>query len=318
MKNTIKFILFISVSLLVLSSCGKFLEDVDVEGDDQVVVVGFISPDDSLIQITLFRAVGIGKERETDGINYIQNATVRISDGQSSYNMSYGANPYYSQDLGNGYYNYYSGQPEYTFQLENAILNVSEGKTYFLEIETDEGAKLNASCIVPTGRVLPKVELTKLNEQEYKYSAEWEDEDDLTKTNYYRIEAYTTSFSTNYNSNTGEPIGVTKHTRPTYFYENYFKTQEGRSIINYNPQEKIYFDDYSIPNFPDSPTPNPYLTTYLMKADENYYRYHKTVEDSYYNGDNPFGEPIIIHSNIENGIGCFGAYITGEVITEVE
>ncbi|WP_338815622.1 DUF4249 domain-containing protein (plasmid) [Bernardetia sp. Wsw4-3y2] len=289
MKNIIKSILFILISLFLLPSCGDFLEDVDVKGDNEIAVVGFISPDDSLVQVALYRAIGIGQERdEEEGEDYIQNAVVRISDGQNSYVMNYGKNPYSFEDLGNGYFNYSFEKPQFTYQIENSILNVSEGKTYTLEIETDKGEKLSAKCTVPIGKVTPIVNLTKFNEQEYNYEAQWED--NFSTTNYYRLEAY-------------QPSGGTGQTRTLYFENNYFKSQEGRNTITYKPEDKIYFYDY------------PYVTTYLMKTDENYYRYHKSVEDAYNNEGNPFGEPIIIHSNIKNGIGCFGAYITAKVIT---
>jgi len=321
LKNTIKFIFFILGSLFLLPSCGNFLEDVDVKGDDQIAVVGYISPNDSLVQIALFRAIGIGSGKDENSVDYIQNAIVRISDGQNSYVMNYGTNPYAIEDLGtsvggNPITSIRFDKPQFTYQIENAILNISEGKTYFIEIETDKGEKLSANCTVPVGKVFPTVVLTKFNEQEYSYKAEWED--DLSTTNYYRLEAYQTSFTVGYDSNTGGPIAIFKQTGTTYFYDNYFKTQEGRQTINYKPEGRVYFYESSIPNFPNVPTPKPYVTTYLMKTDENYYRYHKSVEKAYNNEGNPFGEPIIIHSNIENGIGCFGAYISSETITERE
>ncbi len=209
------------------------MEDVDVKGDDQIAVVGFISPDDSLVQIALFRAIGIGTGKDPNDINYIKNAIVRISDGQNSYTMNYGTNPYAFEniDVGGGGSVLRSDKPQFTYQLENAILNVSEGKTYFIEIETDKGEKLSANCTVPVGKVIPIVTLTKFNEQEYNYEAEWKD--DLNIINYYRLDAYQTSVSVTYDSNTGQPISNLEQTRSVDFYDNYFKTQEGRSIINY-------------------------------------------------------------------------------------
>lgn len=138
----------------------------------------------------------------------------------------------------------------------------------------------------------------------------------MSATNYYRIKGYQTAISIAYDSNTGEQVGSFIQTNMVYFYDNYFKTQEGRTTINYKPQDRIYIYDYFNPNFPN--TPKPYLTTYLMKTNENYYRYHKSVEEAYNNQGNPFGKLIIIHSNIKNGIGCFGAYSIGKTITEIE
>lgn len=57
-----------------------------------------------------------------------------------------------------------------------------------------------------------------------------------------------------------------------------------------------------------------YLNTYLVQAafmhvDKNYYEYHKTLND-YSDYFNPFAEPIIIHGNMEGGIGVFGSFNT--------
>lgn len=44
----------------------------------------------------------------------------------------------------------------------------------------------------------------------------------------------------------------------------------------------------------------------ILSTDQNYYKYHKALKN--YNGDNPFAEPEPLFSNIENGLGIFGAY----------
>lgn len=44
----------------------------------------------------------------------------------------------------------------------------------------------------------------------------------------------------------------------------------------------------------------------LKSVDEHYYKYVQTREDHYYAKDNPFAVPVVVHSNIENGLGILG------------
>ena len=46
----------------------------------------------------------------------------------------------------------------------------------------------------------------------------------------------------------------------------------------------------------------------IAHADENFYLYNETVEQQSYTGENPFAEPVFIHSNVDGGLGIFAAY----------
>jgi hypothetical protein len=50
----------------------------------------------------------------------------------------------------------------------------------------------------------------------------------------------------------------------------------------------------------------------LYNADEHYYRYHRSLTERH-DYTNPFTEPYLIYSNIEGGLGCFGAYNLGKL-----
>lgn len=51
---------------------------------------------------------------------------------------------------------------------------------------------------------------------------------------------------------------------------------------------------------------------YLQHISESYYLYAKSASAARNAGDNPFIEPVQIHSNIENGIGILGSYTSSE------
>lgn len=46
----------------------------------------------------------------------------------------------------------------------------------------------------------------------------------------------------------------------------------------------------------------------LLHVDKNYYDYHRTLQQQNDIDGNPFAEPVLISTNIEGGLGCFGAY----------
>lgn len=54
------------------------------------------------------------------------------------------------------------------------------------------------------------------------------------------------------------------------------------------------------------------ITMELYNADEHYYRYHRSLTERH-DYTNPFTEPYLIYSNIEGGLGCFGAYNLGKL-----
>jgi hypothetical protein len=49
---------------------------------------------------------------------------------------------------------------------------------------------------------------------------------------------------------------------------------------------------------------------YLKSLEEDYYQYEKSKHLYYENGDgdDPFTEPVLIYSNVENGLGVFGGF----------
>lgn len=48
----------------------------------------------------------------------------------------------------------------------------------------------------------------------------------------------------------------------------------------------------------------------LESLAEDFYEYLRTREISDYTGENPFAEPVSVHSNIQNGLGIFAGYST--------
>ena len=143
---------------LLVSACdmeSMFLKEIEVLGESEIVVIGYISPDDETVKVAVMNAQTIGKP-VTD--TYIQGAEVVISDGENEYPMTWTRNitdeetdPYYN-------YYYYASEPAFVYQVSNDALQVTEGKTYYLTVKAN-GQTLQASCTVPIGQITPEISL---------------------------------------------------------------------------------------------------------------------------------------------------------------
>lgn len=60
------------------------------------------------------------------------------------------------------------------------------------------------------------------------------------------------------------------------------------------------------------------FTVTLSTLDSDYVRYQQTLALQDVTGDNPFAEPVRIHSNVRDGLGAFAGYTTSQVTLTVE
>ena len=84
--------------------------------------------------------------------------------------------------------------------------------------------------------------------------------------------------------------------------------------------DRAYFDDDAIDGETytvtiraasfDEPGVDDRYFVVLESLSEDFYEYLRTREISDYTGENPFAEPVSVHSNIEDGFGIFAGYAT--------
>lgn len=299
MKTLKKYWLLVCMGLLV-SACdmeSMFLKDIDVLGESEIVVVGYISPDDETVKVAVMKAQTIGEPTLTNV--YIDDAEVMISDGENEYSMTWTQNVTDEEIEDDEYYYYYLHDPYFVYEVSNDVVQVTEGKTYHLTVKA-EGKALRASCTVPTGKVAPEVELSDDSDSPF-LNVSWVK--NASETGFYVVDAqiYNETDSFQYTDFfTGDTISET-YSQRLYLYDNYVQSSLSGQV---RFRQEVYFQN--------EPNQNTDLIVYVVHADENYFRYHKSIEDASYQDGNPFAEPIIIHSNIENGAGCFGAYVISQ------
>ncbi len=289
--------------------CGSLRQEVEPTGITQqpttIVVACFISPQDSVLAARVTRSSPVlGVERQV-GADIID-AVVILSDGSRSvqlrparYTTNYGYPPTY-------------------FRASASSLPILAGKTYTLTVQTNAGPSVKATCIVPAAVPAEQITVdssitTDFGERRKQYYARLRWRDPAGQPNFYRVAG---------NNESKEPSGiydpVTKTYRDTLVQrtvEWYFDASSLSTDVNRDGQLMISTRARLSPasyrrinGVWVSTPPSGRLDGYLLNVDENYYRYHDGVTRQNEVRDNPFAEPVPIPTNIQGGLGCFGAY----------
>jgi len=276
MKNIFLFL----VSIIVLSSCEKTVNNVEIpQVDPQLVVQSFLTEHQDSVKVYVSWSAPIYSSFE---YNYedVKDADVYITNNGNKIKLDFKAvnDPY-------GYRNssYYIASA--------AGLVLKAGEKVELDITEPKGNHVTSETIIPVKPIysisLTSVDSTKEEWSEYGYTYKYNFK--LTGNNLENINYYTTVVMGYY---TSPYSGIDSVLLQDYSGgTGYYKIAKGDDVFisypSYNPLDSIK------------------ATVYL--TDEAYYRYHNSVA-LFDGGDNPFSEPVIIYSNIENGLGVFCSY----------
>lgn len=272
--NTIS-VFLISVLAVVFSSCEKTVDNVKLPDISPVMVAqSFLEANQDTIKLYLSRSNPIFYN-SSNGFSDVPNADVYISDGSTKLKLPFFAG---IDQWTNGYYLSNTGG-----------LKLLPGVDVSLKIIDANGDSIWSNCRIPD---VPKYEISFLridstksewdNTYNFDYSFKFKSLNDEAK-NYYHIEAmgYYSEFGNNYYDNLYDESG-----------------DYGHYQVGNNKSTTIHYNTWN--NRLDS------IVFYVLNTDEAYYLYHKTAKQL--SNDNPFSEPVIVYSNIENGLGAFCAF----------
>ncbi len=192
----------------------------------------------------------------------------------------------------------------YDFNLDSYVLlsdsfTIDYNKEYTVTAKF-EGKEVNSviKTISATPIQIVEVKFDSLIEEDpFGYStktyfgyAKWNDAPD--EKNYYCIEMYALVKSGN---------GDSSRISLSDFYSNLYLSDEGKNGSSMTAIIEAY--QYN-PEF----TNNGYVGYELLitKTDEAYYKYFKSLQN--YGGDDPFSEPSLIYSNVNNGLGIVASF----------
>lgn len=239
----------------------------------KLVVGGFLSPEENEHQISLTQTDPLFS---TDSPISLANVKLTISSDSFNYSPTF---------------DFISG----TFQFNNNQFKIENDKKYHIKIVTEEG-KIVESDMRTLSNQMPLVTDLELTvdtiyidwiypEIQYSLKITWNDL--VGEQNYYRIIANRLLKDFDTNDTIIEPL--------SYYNEYVLKDDKGKD-------GQVFSANF---NYKESGATNSPIgfEIILMKVDVNYYNYHKTL-NNYSSGD-PFAEPVILFSNIQNGLGVF-------------
>jgi len=261
------------IAIVINYGCETDANVIVPAGERKLVVGGFLSPTENEHQISLSQTDPLFS---TDTPISLANVKLTISSDSSSYSPSY--------DFNSG-----------TFQFNNNQFKIENDKNYHLKIVTEDG-KIVESDMRTLSNQMPLVTDLKLNidtvytdfmypELQYSLKISWNDL--IGEQNYYRLIANRLLKDFDSNDTIVEPL--------SYYNEYVLKDDQGKD-------GQVFSANF---NYKESGATNSPIgfEIILMKVDVNYYNYYKTL-NNYADGD-PFAEPVILFSNIQNGLGVF-------------
>jgi hypothetical protein len=295
-----KNILF-TLLILLFVSCEKEAHVKLPPVKEKLVINSFISPQDTILRVFVGKSTPVFGTKDLnipiqEQNGRIKDAKVTISDGIKLIQLEYD-----------------SAESKY-LSKKNELL-IETGKEYFLEV-TALGQTAKASCIVPDPTPIVAIKLDTLDkriltlDQEYIFTtiqinAIWKDL--FQWKNYYRIYGEMEFSEPRYPQ---DP--TTKYM--LFNFENDFinDVEEGSGDFSRKGKANLY-----IPTDPDSATNMvTKIHTYLITSDKNYFSYHKWYNNN--DDENPFVEPTLTPTNIQEGLGVFAAYNKSQFIYEVQ
>ncbi|MFD1144888.1 DUF4249 domain-containing protein [Larkinella insperata] len=281
---------------LLFFSCQSLRQEVEPQqlADEPVklIVACFISPQDTVLAAKISRSRPILDDDPVSGLN-ITSATVTLQTGSRSIVLKFHSG-----------LQYYRADPE--------VFPIRAGETYQLKIKTRDGQLLQAQTTVPDAAKLQRAKLdservVENNEVKKRFFTRYYWTDLPNQSNYYQTDGVIT-----YPCLTCTPIETIR--QPVQFM-----TGEGTQALytdEDNPNEPMTSDKgymgASIPSnkhfFPVFFSRPFVLTASLLHVNDDYFRYHQALAQQLEIESNPFAEPVPIPSNIQGGLGCFGAY----------
>lgn len=278
MKNILKYLTVLSL-LITLGSCEDIVDNVDLpDVEPKLVVFSYISPGVDTVFAQVARSRKLNESINSFDL-IINNATVTVSQmGGNSIQLQFNPDAeYYFAPVQPGFF--------------------ETGKQYRINADTPDGKQVDATCSLPvqntTLRLTRVDSLIVQDRMRYRFRLEFDDIPGLP--DFYRIIPKAISKF--------EWDGQVQYYEYTagFLYGSEFISvgnRDGETIV-----AEAYVDMWRDYYFTEQLTA---MKFYLLSTDEHYYNFHSSLQR--YVPDNPFSEPTVVYSNINNGLGVFAGF----------
>ena len=287
-------------ALIILSACKKEIPADNIEGSEDVLVVNALFTPDSVWKVNVSKSKHILSN--VNEKNYLENATVVIASSKG-----------FSEKLNHTQWGIYRSQAK-----------PEEGEVYSIAVESYGFKKVEGSGYIPEKCLVTDYSVDTTNSDgsgqiKIKFTI-----NDSPQANYYSIGLLWGTVGVNSSKGFGDTVyynigfesnSVVISESPegnSYYNSEAFFTDEtfnGKDItIN------LLIEDHNINGF--RPSDNNFITLVVSTHTPDAFLYRKSTQLQYNNGNDIFSQPVLIHSNIENGLGIFSGINQTRIILE--
>jgi hypothetical protein len=271
------------IACLWIVSCNSGVEIERISPDNLVAVSSLISPQDSVVRVYVYQGKALGEIARSNAA-IISDAKVTMEGDNTIHSLVFDAKT-----------NSYS--------ISNQEIKITPSKQYKLQVTTKSGLVLKAACIVPPN---PDMTIIKGWQEgnDYVFNLDWPILDKVAFFT-FRFELTDVIFKPQLGASSGPSLGLitginlfNNNDRPNKLI--------GSKVFNAFRAEKVA------------------LKTTFYSLESNAFNYLKTKDDAYSWSANTSGlipnlrEPQPVFSNIQGGVGIFGAYNQAITITSIK
>jgi hypothetical protein len=259
----------------VLAACEKEANIKLPDTQPKLSVSCFISDSTDIIKATVYWSKPVFNNTDTLP-EYPSNLTVTISGNGQTDTLLY--NTEWS-----------------TYELSTDDFPLNAGVEYSLRVQAPNGETARAKTIIPTQKAI-------IADKSVSFTSSVDQYNNIIETYRYRI--------------TLNDISANEEFYRIMYYNDYFipdvpdefnvASNMGELFVSDNNlvDGKIYTDNEV--KFYGTSANISARYAYVIHGSEEYYRFHKSLSN--YGYDNPFAEPTIVFSNVENGLGVFAGF----------
>lgn len=328
--------ILIFLSIFLLTSCKSLVTDIDIPYHDRLVIQCFISPQDTLLEVSVTQTAPVIGEVLDGAERYpnILNANVVLSDGDKSITIPYKTLQLPSSYNADGEY-IFTARSRYFLSAKN--LQIVAGKTYTLKVSAPGFESVESSCLIPT-KVVPEKDISSSQTSitgnigrgatgTYP-SIEVGFKDIVGEENFYSVGQFFYQKGTYIDAKGAKKLRVNWTTKYEYIAD---KGQENQIIVA-QPFDLRAFSNFS--SFGGNGNGNGgivgsgnnnvavtvtdrYNEIYIANTDKAYYFYNTAIDKIRRANGNPFAEPVLTYTNIKNGLGVMAGYNQSRIVIKV-
>ena len=340
MKN----IIIISIIACFVASCKSLVTDIDIPYNARLVIQCFISPQDTLLEVSVTKTAPVIGEILDGAERYpnILNATVVLSDGQKSATIPYKTLQLPSSYDADGEY-VFTARSRYFLSAKN--LPIIAGRNYTLKVSAPGFESVEGSCLIPT-KVVAEKDITSIQTMvtgtagrgggggTITYpSIEVRFKDIVGEESFYSVGQFFYQKGTYLDATGAKKLRINWTTKYEYIAD---KGQENTTIV------AVPFDLRSFNNFSSFggggnnggqgqqggggnnnqnnvavTVTDRYNEIYVANTDRAYYLYNTAIDKIRKANGNPFAEPVLTYTNIRNGLGVMAGYNQSRIVVKV-